>query len=967
MAKHSRIIVQTSTRQKDALQQALYDTGINITDWLKSKIEESTMDYPISSMNDLLTLGALKDSKNVFNTLQSIDWDFSEADTGFLTHDIHPYPAKYIPHIPSHLISQLSLRGETVWDPFGGSGTTALEAILLGRKCLSTDANPLCEIIGKAKTITLTKEHEDSLNEFYEKLLLLANSVDTLELAISSDWEQIKLGIPDIPNIEEWFHPVVIKELAYVKFLIQHLRTEECRTVAHAAFSRIILRASYQDSETRYVRKPKDVKIGFVCKLMANDMSAIIIKIRQTGTLLQFRQPTFKTFDLRKSIADTVLPNSVDLVVTSPPYPNANDYHLYHRFRLFWLGYDPRDLSKVEIGSHLRHQKEKNGMDNYIYEMTQGLSNCYDALRPGRFAVLVVGDAIFEGKLIDTANELGIAAKKLGYEVLGAIKRNIHKTKRSFISPARRARDEKLLVLRKPSTKVNAILVKAPYKLWAYEDTLRLLEAEKVLDIPIKKIGNDNLGVNIEALDIDKLRKLTFTHYIESDKINNLLTWQAVLENGDAFSMQKGRKDPKYVTHGIHNYKGKFYPQLAKALFNIAALQPKQIILDPFAGSGTVLLEAYLNGFYSYGCDMNPLAVKIAKAKTDILSVDSYVRDRLLARFADKLLLGSDDDKWFGYFPDKVRDEIESWFPKLVANKLGWILTEIRDIPNTYVQEFLRILLSSIIRNISQQDPYDLRIRRRKEPLKDAPVFELYRKVIQYNRIRLQHFAERTKESPYRFQPVTSWYGDSRNYSEFLTNGLKDHSVDGIITSPPYATALPYIDTDRLSILVLLNMIAKERSPIETELVGSREISQKNKSILEENIENKIIESISSRKAQALIKQVYSLNAKADVGFRRKNMGALLMRYFSDMEKIIVNLDKLLKKKGQAFFVIGDNLTTAGDKVIKIESTAILTEIAQNMGWELRKAFPITVTMENAKHIKHAITENTILWFNKKS
>jgi len=69
----------------------------------------------------------------VVERLRRLDWAFEKDDTGFLAHDIHPYPAKFIPQIPGTLIAVLSARGELVLDPFGGSGTTALEAIRLGR------------------------------------------------------------------------------------------------------------------------------------------------------------------------------------------------------------------------------------------------------------------------------------------------------------------------------------------------------------------------------------------------------------------------------------------------------------------------------------------------------------------------------------------------------------------------------------------------------------------------------------------------------------------------------------------------------------------------------------------------------------------------------------------------------------------------------------------------------------------
>ena len=73
-------------------------------------------------------------------------------------------------------------------------------------------------------------------------------------------------------------------------------------------------------------------------------------------------------------------PETIDLIVTSPPYGNATDYHLYHRFRLLWLGYNPRELAKIEIGSHLRHQKEASGFDEYLAEMQQSLSGMHSSL-----------------------------------------------------------------------------------------------------------------------------------------------------------------------------------------------------------------------------------------------------------------------------------------------------------------------------------------------------------------------------------------------------------------------------------------------------------------------------------------------------------------------------------------------------------------------------------------------------------
>ena len=88
----------------------------------------------------------------IFDSLSSRDWSFTDDDTRYLTHDLHPFPAKFIPQIPASLIEQLSMPGDVVLDPFGGSATTAVEAVRLGRRAVSFDANPLSALIGRVKT-----------------------------------------------------------------------------------------------------------------------------------------------------------------------------------------------------------------------------------------------------------------------------------------------------------------------------------------------------------------------------------------------------------------------------------------------------------------------------------------------------------------------------------------------------------------------------------------------------------------------------------------------------------------------------------------------------------------------------------------------------------------------------------------------------------------------------------------------
>ena len=920
---------------------------------------------------ELNSLTSLNDGEATVQRLRAIDWSFTHDKTAYLSHDIHPYPAKFIPQIPHHVIANLSLPGELVWDPFGGCGTAALESILMGRRALSTDINPLGELIGLAKTTTLTKEEEEILFDFSDQLQLLSTKQFNVSEELQTCKKEFEQFIPSVPNLTEWFHVNAIAELAYLRWRIQGLTAAKSVGVANVAFSKTILKASYQDEETRYARKPREVNEGSVIRLFAANLISTLRKIRQLGPLLKFRLAEFKTIDLRNvpvlqtysGTVNALVSNSVDLVVTSPPYPNTTDYHLYHRFRLFWLGFDPRELARKEIGSHLRHQKEGTGFEEYVEEMSLCLAKIKSVLRPGRYAVLVVGSGVFKGQIYNSASRICDAAKKLGFEVLDTIVRPIHSTKRSFISPARRLKSESLVILRKPNCDVKMSLEKAPYRLWSYEDVLRKKEIIAVLGKTPNQLSNGTLTVKTNALSTEHIKRLTFTHCFHAEEISKQPTWQASLENGDAFPAS--RKDPKYVTHGIHAYKGKFYPQLAKCLFNLAGLKPGQIVLDPFCGSGTVLLESYLNGLRGFGTDINVLAVKIARVKTEILEVDPYLRDRILSRFQDRIEKLGPCDLKLASFPDSSREELLAWFPRKVLMKLGALLESIETVSEPSVRECLEILTSSIVRDVSHQDPKDLRIRRRAKPLQDAPVFELFFRRLAELRHRLKQFSERAKEAPCKFLPAQALIGDARSLTSFGQLGIQEESVDAIVTSPPYATALPYVDTDRLSLLLLFGLTSKRRTAIEEALIGTREISKKRKNHLENTIDEGRFELLRSNTARSIILEVRRRNANSLVGFRRQNMAALLYAYFRDMSTVMTNLDSVLKKGASAFFVIGNTKTTAGGKVIQINSAQVLREMGRGLGWKVAETLPISVTTENRRHSKNSITENEIIWFKK--
>jgi tRNA G10 N-methylase Trm11 len=891
------------------------------------------------------------DAKMAISHLSKIDWAFTDDHTRFLGHDLHPYPAKFIPQIPGTLLSLLSGRGELVFDPFGGSGTTALEAIRLGRRALSLDANPVAALIGRVKTARVAEDATTELHLLHAALRAFLTSMpkDPSELV-----KRYIHHAPTIANREKWFPDSSFGELAHIRSRISSMASAIARDLAFLALSRTVLAASFQDSETRYKSVPREIPVGEVTGRFVKEFESVMKSVAKNASATRYGVSRFVTGDVRSMSPMEFPESSVDLVVTSPPYGNAMDYHLYHRFRLLWLGHDPKAFGKTEIGSHLMHQRESSGFNTYFNDLLKAVAEMSRVLKNGRYAVLVIGDSVYEGKTYETAKLLAQHANELGFDASGEFERAVHKSKRSFTPAGRRASKESLLVLRKANSPTKVSFMPPPYKLWPYEQKLREREGASG-----KKQSLAVLGVR----DLVRARKMVFTHHIAHHSGFREPTWQAILENGMAAN-PAARKDPKYVTHGIHPYKGKFYPQLAKALINIAGLTHGSRILDPFCGSGTALLEGYLNGYSAFGCDLHPLAAKIAKAKTAVLDVEPDVLSEVVSGVMDALdSVPTDFANELDQMSIDCIEEIENWFAVPVARKLNWLLRVIRYGSDGASRDFLETVLSSIVRDVSQQDPTDLRIRYRKEKLRDADVVGLFRTQLALQFSRVEKFWRVRGYAPNPFFAASVVSGDNRKLETYDRLGLSAGSVDLVLTSPPYAMALPYIDTDRLSLLTLFGLSGSGRRPFEQALIGSREITGGNRKRLEEEFtEDGALPAVCLDFVRGLRQKVLRSD---DAGFRKQNMPALVHRFLKDMDEVFGRLYQLCRPEAEAFVVIGDSRMRIDGNDLRIASTDFIEQIAAARGFSLLERINVSVTTENLVHIKNAITENAVLHLRK--
>ena len=390
------------------------------------------------------------DIASTITSLKDIQWDFPNAITNDLTHNIHPYPAKFIPQIPSALIQELSSPGETIGDIFCGSGTTLLESLRHNRHTVGIDANPLAVLISKSKITNLSvsdfneiREHRVACDEIRSEIVPGQYPLWKGSPFASNGWRPS----PDI--CEFWFVPHVVEELAEILKMIEQVRSKSARLLCKVAFSGIIVRVSKQDSDTRYVRREKNIKPGDTMRIYLTRLDALNAMAREMNRALRCDMPRRVILaDLLKSPETPPF----DLVVTSPPYPNAYSYHLYHRTRLIWLGYDPIEFKTVEIGSHRKYSAKgpnRATPETFRREFETVFTWLRDRLNDGRHACFVIGDSKIQGEMVDNASLIADTARASGFREIARIDRTIASTSKAFNPKIGRIKSEKILIMRK--------------------------------------------------------------------------------------------------------------------------------------------------------------------------------------------------------------------------------------------------------------------------------------------------------------------------------------------------------------------------------------------------------------------------------------------------------------------------------------------------------------------------------------
>jgi site-specific DNA-methyltransferase (cytosine-N4-specific) len=410
------------------------------------------------------------------------------------------------------------------------------------------------------------------------------------------------------------------------------------------------------------------------------------------------------------------------------------------------------------------------------------------------------------------------------------------------------------------------------------------------------------------------------------------------------------RRCLRYGTHGIHEYRGKFFPQLVRALINIGCVPSDGLVADPMCGSGTTCVESILSGHHALGLDMNPLSVLMANAKCSLLSVAPDALESAYERIRRQLMRpgGKRNGRliYWETLSASDRDYLSRWFSEQVLRDLDEVARAVQ-FSEGRIRDFMWLCLSNILRSVSWQKDDDLRVRREvRLDVEIDPIREFLEELGRSVRVVLA-FLYDNKDS--RFGPFDVSEGDARDIGAKWRQWKG--KIDAIITSPPYATALPYLDTDRLSLCYLGLLQRPGHRERDQRMIGNREITERQRLHyweLFKRSKNRFPRSVS-----ALIQRVESLNSRTEVGFRRRNLPALLTKYFSDMTQVFEGMISVLRRGSPAYVVIGNNHTIAGGTRVEIATASLLVDIASSLNIRCERRVPMEMLV--SRDLRHPL------------
>ena len=342
------------------------------------------------------------DNSEIIKRLSSINWNFDFAieygnDTlhPFNCRKYYSYPATFIPEIPYALIEILSQKGDVVLDPFGGIGTTFMQALSLERVPYSFDINPVASFVCK----TLYRLFDPVLDK---------NLIKTQLLQLCDGYNESKdysFGFSPLrKELAGWFEKTTFNEISFLFQQFDHIQGQTEQDVMKLVLSSILVTLSSQNKGWAYIAdnvKPKEDELKkkhvfeqykISVKNLLNDVIEHEAKLSETFEAF-YSAISHETHVFESSVVDTTTMKEeiVDLVVTSPPYPRMIDYVKSQRLSFDFINENFGDYVGKETGARYRRSR-KDFLDTYERSIGQINSTIVKLLKKNGYLCVVLPD-----------------------------------------------------------------------------------------------------------------------------------------------------------------------------------------------------------------------------------------------------------------------------------------------------------------------------------------------------------------------------------------------------------------------------------------------------------------------------------------------------------------------------------------------------------------------------------------------
>ncbi|MCE4949900.1 MULTISPECIES: DNA methyltransferase [Staphylococcus] len=290
--------------------------------------------------------------------------------------NIYSYHAKFHESIPYEYIKKYSNINDTIFDPFCGSGTTLKEALKLNRNSIGIDISPIAILSSRVNTNLYNKK---KLENLMKELIF--------------EYENIKkIKYTTFPNYDKWYTRENYINLNKLKNSIDKIEEDAYRDFFLLCFLSIAKKVS---------NKRKTWNIGYIADNVLPNMES---KLKALDCFKQKVQKEIikmgnyednservETSIIKKDISKYRLNKTIDMVMTSPPYPFAVDFIRYHRLSMYWLQEDIEKLTSLEIGARNKRNK-KNNLQLFFNEIETSFINIMSSVKSDGYWVMTIAD-----------------------------------------------------------------------------------------------------------------------------------------------------------------------------------------------------------------------------------------------------------------------------------------------------------------------------------------------------------------------------------------------------------------------------------------------------------------------------------------------------------------------------------------------------------------------------------------------